>query len=207
MDITDYNAINNVLGNYKPKYVINCAAVVGVEKCNSNKRDAYFVNVVGALNLALYCKENNCKLIHISTAYASNLNIYSKTKLMSESIVLDVLNTALVIKLPWVFGRDFDNYINEAVSGKKVNIFKNEFFYIAYDLDIVCYVLNNIDRCGVVNIANRGSLSREEIIEYIGAKYDAIDRDKEFDSNILIDYYMRPWDEAMWDFINESRSV
>ena len=135
------------------------------------------------------------------------MNVYSKTKLASEIIVQNVLNTALVIKLPWVFGRDFNNYINEAIDGKKVSIFKDEFFYIAYDLDIVCYVLNNIDRFGVVNIANRGSLSREEIIEYIGAEYDAVDRDKEFDSNILIDFYMRPWEEALCEFINESRSV
>lgn len=126
---------------------------------------------------------------------------------MSENIVSEVMKNYLIVKLPWVFGKDFNNYINEAVSGKKVNVFKDEFFYIAYDLDIVSYVLSNLDRCGVVNIANKGSLSREEIVEYIGSEYLAVDREKEFDSNILIDFYMRPWDEAMWDFINESRSV
>lgn len=207
LDITDYCAVNNVLGQYKPKYVINCAAVVGVEKCNKDTKRSYLVNVVGVVNLALYCRDNNSKLIHISTAYSGNTNFYSKTKLLSENIVEHLIRNSLIIKLPWVFGRDFNNYINDAICGSKVTIFKDEYFYLVYDNDVVSFILNNIDRCGKVSIANKGLLSREDIVEYIGCEYNSIYRDSQFDNNILIDFYMRPWDEALCEFINESGAV
>lgn len=207
LDITNINAVNNILFAKKPKYIINCAGIVGINYCKNNISKSYFVNVGGSINLAYYCKENNCKLIQISTIYSGDGNPYARTKYLSEKVALEIDRNNLVIRIPWLFGIEVDNYITRAMAGDKVSIYGDERCYLSYDNDIVDFVLNNIDRSGNISIANSGIVTRKEILDFIGANYSLIHRENPISDYILIDYYMRDWQEALKEFIYGIRTV
>lgn len=126
---------------------------------------------------------------------------------MSSSAVINISNDNLVIKLPWVFGRDIDNYIKDAINNKEVNIYSDETCFLAYDNDIVDFVFSNLDKSGYISIANKGLLDRKRIMDFIGTKYKLISRVNPINSELSITNYMRPWSEALTEFINELRSV
>ena len=207
IDITNLSSISSVLNSIRPKYIINCAGIVGIDKCKNDIHGAYTVNVGGSINLASYCYNNKCKLIQLSTVYSNNNTIYSRTKYMSSSAVINISNDNLVIKLPWVFGRDIDNYIKDAINNKEVNIYSDETCFLAYDNDIVDFVFSNLDKSGYISIANKGLLDRKRIMDFIGTKYKLISRVNPINSELSITNYMRPWSEALTEFINELRSV
>ena len=64
LDITDFEAVSEVLGSKEYAYCINCAAFTHVDKAEENTDLARQVNVNGARNLALGCHQN-LSLIHI----------------------------------------------------------------------------------------------------------------------------------------------
>lgn len=72
LDITNEKQVQQVLKEYQPDIVINCAAYTAVDLCEENKEEAYQVNTLGPRNLAQVCNHIGAKLIHISTDYVFN---------------------------------------------------------------------------------------------------------------------------------------
>jgi dTDP-4-dehydrorhamnose reductase len=69
VDITDYKAIKEVCTAKKPDVIINTAAYVRVDDCETNQDLAYRVNALGARNMAVVAEGIGAKLVHISTDY------------------------------------------------------------------------------------------------------------------------------------------
>lgn len=69
LDITDKKAVEIAIETYKPDVVINSAAFTKVDKCETKVDMAFLVNAEGPKSLAMACKENGVKLVHISTDY------------------------------------------------------------------------------------------------------------------------------------------
>ena len=103
VDITKAESIDDLFSDYRPDYVVNCAAYTNVPKAETDQMTAYHVNEIGPGNLAKACKSYDAKLIHISTDYVYNvnglidettsltkpLNIYGISKLLGDLSVLD----------------------------------------------------------------------------------------------------------------------
>jgi dTDP-4-dehydrorhamnose reductase len=113
MDITNPEAVNKVILDYKPDTLIHTAAFVDIRGCEENKEKARLVNVHGTQNIvdALKKLNNNCYLIYVSTAcvfagenekyYTEDdvpapKNYYSTTKLEGEEIVKGYENTCII---------------------------------------------------------------------------------------------------------------
>jgi len=95
LDITDFFFLKEVIENFKPTLVINCAAYNQVNLAETDYEKAYQVNALAPYSLAVLSKEKNF-LIHYSTDYMFDgerkkcytekdkpnpINKYGKTKL------------------------------------------------------------------------------------------------------------------------------
>src|SRR6478672_7938580 len=61
--------IKKILSDYKPQFVINCAAYTAVDKAESEKDEAFTVNAKAVSELAQVCNDLGAGFIHISTDY------------------------------------------------------------------------------------------------------------------------------------------
>ena len=69
IEISDMNSVEQVFSKYKPDTIINTAAYVRVDDCETEQDKAFKVNALGARNVAVAAQELGAKLIHISTDY------------------------------------------------------------------------------------------------------------------------------------------
>nr|MCR5703805.1 sugar nucleotide-binding protein [Eubacterium sp.] len=71
MDITDENAVKDVLTKEAPDTVIHCAAWTAVDAAEDedNIPKVMKINAEGTENIAKVCKELDAKMIYISTDY------------------------------------------------------------------------------------------------------------------------------------------
>src|SRR5688572_14732325 len=69
LDISDRNAVFEVLESEKPDAVVNCAAYTDVDGAENNQDRCYAANAFGVENLAFAAKKNDCAFVTISTDY------------------------------------------------------------------------------------------------------------------------------------------
>jgi len=118
VNILDENKVKEVLTSIKPDYVIITSALSNVDYCESHKKEAEKVNVVAVKKIFELCEQISSKLIHISSdsvfdgtkknPYLEDdcpkpINVYGKTKLDSEKIVLKNPNN-LVVRASVLYG-------------------------------------------------------------------------------------------------------
>lgn len=125
MDITDIDAIFEIITSDKPDVIINCAAYTKVDLCEENIEKAYCVNAIGAKNLAIAAEKFNVKLVQISTDYVFEGNattpvkedepvgpcsIYGKSKLMAEEYVKELSSKHYILRTAWLYGEG-ENFV------------------------------------------------------------------------------------------------
>jgi len=74
IDITDRPRTLELLGDAQPKLILNSAAFVDVERCETEPDRAWQINAVGAQNLALAAQHVGGELLQISTDYVFDGN-------------------------------------------------------------------------------------------------------------------------------------
>ncbi|WP_394154420.1 SDR family oxidoreductase [Vibrio maritimus] len=120
LDITDADAVNRILGEFKPDFVIHAAAIAVTDFCNKHPDVAHKVNVQGAINVAKACKDVGAKLVFISTEQVFNGNpeagpyteestpvpdtVYGQNKLEAERELATILPEMWVLRFTWLFG-------------------------------------------------------------------------------------------------------
>ncbi len=125
MDITDSQAVRDVITRTAPDAVIHCAAYTAVDAAEDNVELCRRVNAAGTENVAAVCRELNCKLMYISTDYVFNgqgtrpwepdderepLNVYGQTKYEGE-LSVESLEKYFIVRIAWVFGVNGKNFI------------------------------------------------------------------------------------------------
>ena len=128
LDITDREAVHNVIAEIQPDVVFHCAAWTAVDLAEDadNVNRVRAINAGGTKNIADVCKELNCKMIYISTDYVFNgqgsepwqpdckdyapLNVYGQTKLEGELAVSQILEKYFIVRIAWVFGVNGKNF-------------------------------------------------------------------------------------------------
>lgn len=135
LDITNRHLLFKYIKSLKPKYVINCAAMTDVDKCEIDVDKSYFINSFGPKNIADACAEVNAKLIHFSTDYVFNgqfppyiesdkteaLQIYGRHKLEAEQHLAKT--NSVICRVQWLYGEGKKNYVTwmaDSLSQKQV---------------------------------------------------------------------------------------
>ena len=126
LDITKKESCKEVFYKYKPNFCINAAAYTAVDKAEGEKEQAYLINVVGAKNLADFCKETNATLLHVSTDFVFDGNntkpyteedtpnptgVYGQTKLDGEKAIQETLEQHFIIRTSWVYSQFGNNFM------------------------------------------------------------------------------------------------
>lgn len=135
LELSNNNNINLFFKNYKFDAIINCAAYTNVDKAEKEVVFSNQVNNLAVAQIAKIAKQQNSKLIHISTDYVfdgkSNksyvendlvnpINVYGKTKLAGEQAILqEMSNNAIIIRTSWLYSEFGNNFVNKILSLSK----------------------------------------------------------------------------------------
>lgn len=128
LDLSDFKNVRDYIEQNQFDVIINCAAYTSVDKAEIETNHANLINHLSVNNLAEIARDNNLKLIHISTDYvfdglkresydendfASPVNVYGKTKLDSESAIFSVMKVnALIIRTSWIYSLYGNNFVD-----------------------------------------------------------------------------------------------
>ena len=140
LDITDADAVEQVITKVSPDVVVHCAAWTAVDLAEDEDKveKVRMINATGTANIAAVCKKLDCKMIYISTDYVFDgqgdtpwepdckdykpLNVYGQTKLEGELAVANTLEKFFVVRIAWVFGLNGKNFIKTMLTiGKKLD--------------------------------------------------------------------------------------
>lgn len=119
--VADFCKQNNI------NVIVNCAAYTAVDKAEQEIEQANAINHLAVKNLAKIAKEQNIKLIHISTDYVFDgtahkpykedditnpQSVYGKTKLAGE-VAMKGINSAssIIIRTSWVYSEFGNNFV------------------------------------------------------------------------------------------------
>ncbi len=126
LDITDFNAVNELCLNEKPDVIINSAAMTNVDGCETMQDVAYKVNAAGVRNLAVAAENVGAKFLHVSTDYVFKgegtvpycewdkvdpQSVYGKSKALGESYALSFSTKAFVVRTSWLYGYIGKNFV------------------------------------------------------------------------------------------------
>ena len=158
LDITNAEAVREVLCRIKPDVVIHCAAWTAVDLAEDEDKQEKVraINAGGTRNIAEVCKELDCKMIYISTDYVFDgqgtepwqadckaykpMNVYGQTKLEGELAVAECLEKYFIVRIAWVFGLNGKNFIKTMLNvGKKfdtIRVVNDQIGTPTYTLDL-----------------------------------------------------------------------
>lgn len=190
MDITDREFVRKTILEYKPEYVIHCAAYTAVDKAEEDSIEAENINYKGTKNIADACEEIGSKMVYISTDYVFDgkvpsgfdsydenmetnpLNVYGVTKRKGELAALRNPNT-FILRTAWMFGINGNNFIktmlNLSEKYKELRVVDDQIGSPTYTVDlakIICDMIET-DKYGIYHVTNDGFCSWAEFASYI----------------------------------------
>lgn len=180
MDITDEEAVWNVISGIRPDAVIHCAAWTAVDMAEDDDKvqKVRAINAGGTQNIADACKKLDAKMIYISTDYVFDgqgeepwkpdckdykpLNVYGQTKLEGELAVANTLEKYFIVRIAWVFGLNGKNFIKTMLNvGKthdEVRVVNDQIGTPTYTLDLARLLVDMMetDKYGYYHATNEG---------------------------------------------------
>lgn len=86
LDFTNKEECLRVIGQVRPQIVIHCGAVSDVGACDKDPGHSYLVNVTGAENIALACRETGARMIFsVRIRYTSEMTYRNRTERTNSS--------------------------------------------------------------------------------------------------------------------------
>lgn len=126
MDITNADAVREVLYRNRPDMVIHCAAYTAVDNAEEDEETCRKVNVDGTENIARICRELGAGMLYVSTDYvfsgignrpwkpedkAEPLGVYGLTKYEGELAVKQYLEKYFIVRVSWIYGIYGKNFV------------------------------------------------------------------------------------------------
>lgn len=180
MDITKADMVRYVMTDVKPEAVIHCAAWTAVDDAEDKVEAVRAVNALGTENIARLCKEQDCKLMYISTDYVFDgtgetpwepdddrqpLNVYGQTKYEGELAVEKYAEKFFIVRIAWVFGLNGKNFIKTmlelAKTHEELKVVSDQIGSPTYTRDLAGLLADMIetDKYGWYHATNEGFCS------------------------------------------------
>jgi dTDP-4-dehydrorhamnose reductase len=176
--------------------IINCAAYTAVDKAEEEQDQANQVNHLAVKQLAQIAKNQQAKLIHISTDYVFDgasdnpytetdetnpINVYGRTKLDGDRAVQEIMPTdAIIIRTSWVYSEYGNNFVKTMLRlGKErdeLSVVSDQIGSPTYATDLANVILKIIDDKGyqakgrvteIYHYSNKGKISWDEFSKEI----------------------------------------
>lgn len=183
LDITDGDAVGQMLDADAVDIVVNCAAYTDVERAETDQDNARKINGCAPGVIAAEVARRNISLIHISTDYVfdgqSNtpydeyaeprpLSVYGLTKLEGERMIEESGCRHLIIRTAWLYSCGSRNFFNTIVektaSLPEMKVVTDQVGTPTYAPDLAQAIFHIIDRwdgshSGVYNYTGLGVCS------------------------------------------------
>jgi dTDP-4-dehydrorhamnose reductase len=181
LDLAEAKQLRSTLDPRKFDVLINCAAQTNVDRCETERAEAFAINADAPGVLAEICAAKGARMIHISTDYVFDgnkaapyreedepkpISVYGESKLAGEQRVMQSSDRHLVARVSWVFGPDRPSFIDwivqRAREHDRVEAVADKFSTPTYTLDIAQMLqpfLSTDAAGGILHIANRGECS------------------------------------------------
>jgi dTDP-4-dehydrorhamnose reductase len=188
LDLADLQQVRKTLAPLDFSVLINCAAFTNVDRCETERVQAFRVNAEAPGVLAEICRERNAKLIHVSTDYvfdgekrepyaeddeARPISVYAESKRAGEENVLATYDRHLILRVSWVFGPNrpsfIDAMIKRAGESEHIDAVADKFSTPTYTRDIAAMLprLFDVDLArGILHFANSGEASWQEYAQH-----------------------------------------
>ena len=197
LDLSNRDNINSYFDdNDRFDIIINCAAYTAVDKAEEEQELANQVNHLAVKRLAQIAKNQQAKLIHISTDYVFDgesdipyvetdetnpINVYGKTKLAGEKALQKVMPTnATIIRTSWVYSEYGNNFVKTMLKlGKErdeLNVVSDQIGSPTYATDLASIILEIIrnkefkevgQETQIYHYSNKGEISWYEFAKGI----------------------------------------
>jgi len=130
LDITNSEKVTELLAEFKPKFLLNCAAYTAVDKAETDLTFATLLNATAVGVLAEQSAKVGCKFIHISTDYVFNGNgprpyrednpvdpqsAYGRTKLAGEVLCQKLNPGSIIIRTSWLYSAFGTNFVKTMI--------------------------------------------------------------------------------------------
>jgi dTDP-4-dehydrorhamnose reductase len=183
VECTDPDSVRQALLPLKARAVIDCAAFVRVDDCESQARDAFAVNALGALHVGRAAAESGAKCVYISTDYVFDggkdspyvesdvtapINVYGASKLAGEHLVRQAAPDWLIVRVASLFGKTgargkggnfIETILAKARKGEPLKVVDDMFISPTYTRDVSQAIAQLIgaDATGIIHAANGGA--------------------------------------------------
>ncbi|MCU8104635.1 dTDP-4-dehydrorhamnose reductase [Shewanella sp. SM101] len=126
LDITDRDAVNKLVNEFKPDAIINAAAHTAVDKAEQEVELSYAINRYGPEYLAQTANSVGASILHISTDYVfagdkegayvetdavAPQGVYGHSKLAGEQAVAAACPRHIILRTAWVFCETGNNFV------------------------------------------------------------------------------------------------
>lgn len=132
LDITNLDAIKQIVKEEQIECIINCAAWTNVDKAETAGEIVELLNATAPENLAKAIKEVDGVLIHISTDYVfggdpyntpcredqkgTPTGVYGQTKLQGEQRIQATNANHIIIRTAWLYGEYGHNFVKTMIN-------------------------------------------------------------------------------------------
>lgn len=160
LDITDSKALKQLIAEYQPDVVINCAAYTKVALAEQQTGRCMHINADAVVQLAQLCAQAKCLLVQFSTDYVFNgekgsayietdstapLNVYGQSKLLAEQAIQQHCQRYLIFRTSWLFSQYGHNFYRTmlalAQKGSAISVVNDETGCPTYAGDVADAVL------------------------------------------------------------------
>lgn len=194
MDLTSRKAVEGQLFRTRPDAVVHCAAYTNVDRAEEEASLCRAVNVQGTAYIAEYCRQQERKLLYVSTDYvfggdggtchreraqASPMNVYGQSKYEGEQIVRAV-ERSFIVRTSWLFGKGGRNFVTailgKAKRGQALQVVDDQIGSPTYAGDLAALLSDMIQsgEYGVYHATNEGECTwygfAEEILRLAGIR-------------------------------------
>lgn len=188
LDITDRNAVEQMVSEEQVGAIVNCAAWTDVDACETDSvmaAQAERINALAPAILAQAMRDVNGLLVHISTDYVFGLEpyntpcneeqkgtptgVYGHSKLRGEMVIRNSGVQYIILRTSWLYseyGRNFCRTMMKLTAEKpQVNVVFDQTGTPTYALDLAQAITTILEReswrgnTGIYNYSNEGVCS------------------------------------------------
>lgn len=188
INITDRSMTLQKLKNLKPELILNSAAFVDVDRCETDPDSAWRINALGSQNLALATQEVEGELLYISTDYVFDgesledydevaqtrpVNHYGRSKLAGERLAIQICPRTYIVRTSWLIGHHPNSYVNRVIGAARrdgvVRMAPDQIESPTYteDLTQAIAILIETGAYGCYHVTNLGACTRIEFARFV----------------------------------------
>ena len=183
LDVTDNQAVYDLLKKELPDVIINCAAMTQVDQCETDRENCWSQNVTAVAHLVEGCDAINAFLIHLSTdfifdgldgpyteeATPNPLSYYGESKWAAENLLTNSPINWAIVRTVFVYGIAHDMSRSNLIlwvkdnleQGNKIRVINDQWRTptLAEDLAAGCWAIAQQSATGIFNVSGKDLLT------------------------------------------------